>query len=132
MAVVVDTNVVSYLFKRDTRAKLYDPHLRGVTKLISFMSLAELYNWTLQNNWGNRRKDELEKYIFNKYGVIHSDEELCRIWADIKSDAYKKGNPIDTADAWVASVSLLFDIPLVTHNRKHFENVANLQIITEN
>ena len=66
MAVIVDTNVISYLFKRDTRAKLYDAHLREVTKLISFMSLAELYNRTLQNNWGSRRKEDLENsYLIN-------------------------------------------------------------------
>ncbi len=47
------------------------------------------------------------------------------------SDAHKKGNPIDTADAWIASVALLFDIPLVTHNRRDFQNVANLTIISE-
>jgi predicted nucleic acid-binding protein len=131
MAVVVDTNIVSYLYKRDTRAELYDTHLRDVAKLISFMTLAELYNWTLQNNWGSRKKSDLENYVFGKYGIIYPDDELCKIWAEIKSDAHKYGNPIDTADAWVASVALLFDIPLVTNNRRHFENVRNLQIISE-
>ncbi|CAN5760939.1 hypothetical protein BH20ACI4_BH20ACI4_13220 [soil metagenome] len=131
MAIVVDTNVISYLYKRDTRAKLYDAHLRDIPKLVSFMSLAELYNWTLQNNWGSRRKEDLEKYVTDNYGIIHSDEELCKIWANIKSDAHKYGNPIDTADAWVAAVALFFDIPLVTHNRRHFQAVKNLQIISE-
>jgi predicted nucleic acid-binding protein len=131
MAVVVDTNVISFLYKRDTRAKLYDPHLRGMTKLILFMTLAELHNWTLRNNWGSRRKKDLENYVSNKYGVIYADEELCKIWAEIQIDTYKKGNPIDVADAWIASVALLFDIPLVTHNRRHFENVENLMVISE-
>jgi predicted nucleic acid-binding protein len=43
----------------------------------------------------------------------------------IKFEAKKKGGPIDTADAWVAAVALMFDIPLVTHNRQHFENITN-------
>ena len=38
MAVVVDTNVISYLFKRDARAELYDSHLRETAKFISFMT----------------------------------------------------------------------------------------------
>lgn len=29
MALVVDTDVVSFIFKRDTRAALYAPHLSG-------------------------------------------------------------------------------------------------------
>ena len=55
MAVVVDTDVVSYLFKSDTRASLYRPHLDGQLPIISFMSLAELERWTLARGWGARR-----------------------------------------------------------------------------
>jgi predicted nucleic acid-binding protein len=130
MAVVVVTNVVSYLFKEDTRAKLYEPHLVEIPKFISFMTFAELRHWKLQNNWGKKKITKFEEFL-SDFGVIHSDEELCEIWANIKTDAHKKGNPIDTADAWVASVAILFDIPLVTHNRKHFENVEGLKIISE-
>jgi tRNA(fMet)-specific endonuclease VapC len=131
MAVVVDTDVVSYIFKDDTRAKLYLPHLIRVPKFISFMTLAELQSWKLQNNWGKRKVTKFEEFL-SDFGVVHSNEELCDIWADIISDAYKKGRSIDTADAWVASVALLFGIPLVTHNRRHFENVKDLKIISEN
>ena len=65
------------------------------------------------------------------FSVVYADEKLCEIWAEIKSDAYRKGRPIETADAWVAAVALMFDVPLVTHNRKHFENVESLKIISE-
>ena len=130
MAVVVDTNIVSYIFKEDTRAELYEPHLLHVPKFISFMSLAELRRWQKINNWGKRKVKEFEGLLLD-FGIVHSDEELCEIWAKVKSDAHKKGNPIDTADAWIASVALLFDVPLVTHNRRHFENVTDLKIISE-
>ncbi len=73
----------------------------------------------------------MENYISENYGVIYSNEEICRNWAEIKNEARKKGNPIDTADAWVASVALLFDVPLITHNRRHFENIQNLRVISE-
>jgi hypothetical protein len=36
MAVVVDTNIVSFIYKEDTRAALYEPHLLNVPKFISF------------------------------------------------------------------------------------------------
>lgn len=130
MAVVVDTDVVSFIFKEDTRAELYRPHLTQVPKFISFMTFAELRRWRLQNNWGNRKNAKFEEFL-SDFGVVHSDEELCEIWAEIRYDALKYGNPIDTADAWVASVALYFDIPLVTHNHRHFQNVKNLTIISE-
>jgi hypothetical protein len=40
--VVVDTDVVSYLFKGDSRAPRYRPHLVGHTPVLSFMTVAEL------------------------------------------------------------------------------------------
>jgi type III restriction enzyme len=131
MAIVVDTDVVSYLEKNDTRIKIYEKHLFNETKFISFMTLAELRRWMLERNWSEKRRAKFENFISDNYGVIFADDRLCEIWAEIKSDAKKKGRPIDTADAWVAAVALMFDIPLVTHNRKHFENVQGLKIISE-
>ena len=128
--VIVDTDVTSYLLKEDSRAALYRPHLFGLPKMISFMTLAELRRWELQSNWGVKRIRQAREFL-NDFTVIYADEELCRLWAKIKSDAYRKGRPIETADAWVAAVALMFDIPLVTNNRKHFENVGNLKIISE-
>ena len=40
---VVDADVISFLFKNDTRAKLYEPHLDQRQVVISFMTVAELY-----------------------------------------------------------------------------------------
>ncbi len=39
---VVDTDVVSFLFKRDTRAQAYKRHLVGRRLVVSFMTVAEL------------------------------------------------------------------------------------------
>ena len=130
MNVLVDTDVVSFTFKKDSRSVLYEPHLQGHFLIISFMTYAELKFWALKNHWGERRKSNFAEFLTD-YLVIYPDEKLCEIWAQIKADAYKYGNPIETADAWVAAVALLFDIPLVTNNRRHFENVRNLQTIFE-
>lgn len=43
--VVVDTNIVSYLCKQDTRGALYKPHLLGNEAAISLMTVAELFQW---------------------------------------------------------------------------------------
>jgi hypothetical protein len=41
-AAIVDTDVVSMLFTRDTRALAFRPHVTGRLLGISFMTLAEL------------------------------------------------------------------------------------------
>jgi len=94
------------------------------------MTLAELRRWEIQNNWSAKRIEKTNNFL-DDFAITYADEKLCEIWAEIKSDAHKKGRPIETADAWVASVALMFDVPLVTHNRRHFENIEHLKIISE-
>lgn len=51
MSLVVDTDVVSFFFKHDTRAALYTPHLSGHILTVSFQTLAELELWALASGW---------------------------------------------------------------------------------
>jgi tRNA(fMet)-specific endonuclease VapC len=59
-AVVVDTDVISFLFRNDSRAELYRPHLTDRLLIVSFMTVAELELWTLQRGWGGARHARLE------------------------------------------------------------------------
>ncbi len=117
MNLLVDTNVISYTFRKDTRASAYERRLIGNFLEIS---LAEL------NRWSTRRDRFVENYL-----IIYPDGEICSRWASVVDEFRRAGNPIGVADAWVAAVALEFDIPLVTHNRRHFEMISRLNIISE-
>ena len=97
MGLVIDTDVVSYLYKRDTRAELYHPHLNDPPFFLSFMSLAELRRWTLERNWGERRIRELEEYL-TRYFVIHSNDHLCDLWAQATNVARSRGSSLLRTD----------------------------------
>jgi len=112
-SVVVDTDVVSFLFKRDTRGSLYETHLAGKDIVISFMTLAELRQWPLQKNWGEGRRRKLEEHV-QRFTILHSDDDLCGKWAEVVENGRSIGRAIDTADAWIAATALLFDLVLVT------------------
>lgn len=57
-SIVVDTDVLSFIFKEDTRGELYLPHIDGKLTIISFMTLAETDRWAIERNWGPKaRKD---------------------------------------------------------------------------
>jgi predicted nucleic acid-binding protein len=128
--VIVDTDVVSFTFKRDTRHRLYRPHLQGKLLYISFMTLAELDFWAKKHNWGKQKCEELELFL-QPYTVLESDRDLCRQWAAIKDQLQRCGSYLETADTWIAATALLYNVPLVTHNRSHFARVPGLQIISE-
>lgn len=128
--VVVDTNVVSYLHKRHENAKLYRPHLEGNLMVISFMTLAELYRWAVEGHWSDRRKAELDKRL-EDYVVYSVNRPLCQQWATITAEASSNGTPIAVGDAWIAATALLHGFPLVTHNRKDFEIIPGLRVVSE-
>jgi tRNA(fMet)-specific endonuclease VapC len=130
MALVVDTDVASFLFKKDTRASLYVPHLSGHMLTISFQTLAEMELWASSAGWGARRKQLLARYL-RRFIVEESSAALCRRWAEVVDDGRRRGRPVATADAWVAATALLLGMPLVTHNRAHFSTVQGLTVISE-
>src|SRR5437879_5239235 len=96
-AVVVDTDVVSYVFKHDTRSTLYEPHLSDRTLLVSFMTIAELELWVRLRNWGERRRAELASHL-KRYVVIDSDHALCPLWAEVCHRARRSGRTMTPAD----------------------------------
>ncbi len=127
---VVDTDVVSFLFKRDSRADLYRPHLDDQLPIISFMTVAELEQWTRVRNCGVRRHEELFTYL-RRYLVEQSSPDLCRQWAEVMDSARQAGRPILTADAWVAATAISYGVPLVTNNPSDFAGVVGLSVISE-
>jgi predicted nucleic acid-binding protein len=128
--IVVDTNVISYIFKRDTRGTLYTPHIVGRLAMIAAQTLAELEAMPLKNGWGQRRHAELRARI-KEFAFAAADENVCLRWAEVQANAKRIGRPISIADTWIAATALRYDAPLVTHNPSDFYNVPGLTVITE-
>ncbi len=129
-ALVLDTNIISYLFKRTPEANKYLPHLIGKTPFVAFQTIAELDYGVLKTNWGANRIAQLEAYVA-QFTLIPYSRSLAQSWATAKNLARQNGRPIDPADAWIAAVAIEYGVPVVTHNKKDFVGVTGLQIITE-
>lgn len=124
--VVVDTDVVSYLFKNDSRSEMFLPFLRDRQWLISFMTEAELEQWTLLANWSNSRTQWLRIFL-RRFAIVPSSYDLVVKWAEAMVSARRSGRRIETADAWIAGTALLYDAPLLTHNKADYAGVRGLQ-----
>jgi predicted nucleic acid-binding protein len=126
---VVDTDVISYLFRGDTRAEAYRPHLTGAYLAISFMTVAELDRWALQREWGQARQARLAAFL-ERFTIILVDRALCRTWAEVADQARRNGRPIQAADAWIAATAVTLGVPLVTNNRDDFAGVDDLPVLS--
>jgi tRNA(fMet)-specific endonuclease VapC len=124
--IVLDTDVVSFLFKADTRAQIYLPQLQDRQWFISFMTEAELEQWALLANWSEKRVVWLRLFL-SRFVVVPSSHDLVLKWAEAMVAARRNGRRIETADAWIAATALLYDAPLLTHNKADYLGVPGLQ-----
>jgi predicted nucleic acid-binding protein len=128
--VLLDTNIVSYLFKRDSRAALYAPHLLKRELAIAMMTVAELFQWAAIRNWGKSRMRRLEQHV-ERYTVLPVDIDLCWQWAEVRATRSRAGLPISPQDAWIAATALRYRLALVTHNPDDYQAIPGLMIISE-
>ena len=127
--VLLDTNIVSFLFKGDSRMRDYAPYLLNQELAVALMTVAELYQWAVLHHWGATRQQQLEALI-TRYTILPADIPVCREWANVRAARVAIGRPISSQDAWIAATALRYQLPLVTHNPADYERIPNLRIIT--
>lgn len=125
---VVDTDVISYLLRGDTRAARFRPYLTGRLLAVSFMTIAELDRWALQYRWGSARLERLAVFL-EQFVVVLADRALCHTWAEVMDGARRRGRPISTADAWIAATAIAQNVPLVTNNHADYAGVDGLHLL---
>ena len=76
--IVVDTDVISFGFRNDSRFTFYMPHMQGLRPLMSFMTSAEI-------EFGIRRRN----------------------WGHLKTESELTGRILPEADAWNAALAVL-------------------------
>jgi tRNA(fMet)-specific endonuclease VapC len=124
-AILLDTDVASYLFKNSPRARPFRPLLQGKHPALAFVSVAELFKWALKRQWGKQKVEQLESAL-RHYVIIPYDRDLAWAWARTVAECEAAGRPIAPSDAWVAAAALRHEIPLMTNNLKHYEAAESL------
>ena len=127
---LLDTNIVSFAFKGDSRIRAYEPYLENHKLGISFMTVAELHQWASIRNWGHNRREKLKQSLMINYVVLAYDIAICQRWGELRASRRAIGRPISPQDAWIAVTAMHYKLPLVTHNPKDFEAISDLEIIT--
>jgi predicted nucleic acid-binding protein len=101
---VVDTDVVSFLFKSHSLAPTYQAILAGRPLAVSLVSLAEIEYGMEVKSWGASRRDLMRRFLA-RFTMFLPDAQTALLWARIKSSCEKKGRPITFADAWIAAAA---------------------------
>ncbi len=123
--VVVDTNVVVYLFNGHEHAGFYGRELAEKRLVISFQTLEEILAWPLAENWDDRRRNTLAQHI-DRYEVFWPNRQLAEISAQLR---IRVGRALKQPDAWIAATAVFLGCPLATSDTD-FPRVPGIDLIT--
>lgn len=128
-AVLLDTDVFSFFFKKDTRCALYADDIKNRQLCLSFQTYAELKLWAVERKWGAQRIEHLSQ-ILKRYVIVPYDSGVADCWAEITAHRKGIGQPIECGDCWIAAVAVRHRLPLLSHNGGHFLNIPRLIVTT--
>jgi tRNA(fMet)-specific endonuclease VapC len=126
---ILDTNIVTYVQGNTTWRDLYLPILYGKNLCISFMTVAELLESAYHKNLSEKNIQQLKDKLAREFLILPFTEEICDIFGRIRVE--RRNRPISVPDALIAATALTYELPLVTHNKKDFENIEGLEIISK-
>lgn len=132
-AVLVDTDVFSYLMKeKHPLAAAYRQRVKGKTLALCFVTVGELLSGAKKRSWSRKSLASLEQR-FKAAVIVPFDYRLCQAYAELSALKTPEGSDriMGANDRWIAACALRHGLPLVSHNRKHFEGIPGLTLLTE-
>lgn len=130
--VLLDTTVASLLHPKKTNDPLraqYETHMESQILAVSFQSVAELWSWAEENNWGTTLRAGLETFL-QKFLVIPYDPELAKTWARLTTHCKRIGRRLEAGDAWIAASAVHYKLTLLTHDNDHVGlNFPDLNVV---
>ena len=112
---------------QSTIRKLDDLFALGVG--ISVISLAEIYDG-MYGSANVGQQERLLQGLLDPMEVLNVDDAICRIFAQERRRLRSIGALIGDMDLLIAATAIRNSVTLLTNNRRHFERVQGLSIIS--
>ncbi|HEX7447871.1 MAG TPA: type II toxin-antitoxin system VapC family toxin [Pirellulales bacterium] len=92
------------------------------------IALAELYVWAYGRPDSSKALASIDKMLFHEVSVIDYDNDCANKFGYIRVELRRQGIEIPSLDLLIASVALVYDLTLVTHNTVDFQRIAGLRL----
>ena len=129
MKYLVDTDwVIDYLNDVNrTVLRLDDLMPDGVG--MSIVSLAEIYEGVFRGSDPQGAERQLQNFL-NDVAIVPLDDAICRIFTLERGRLRAPEFLTDNFDLLIGSTAIRHDLTLLTNNRRHFERLQGLSIIS--
>lgn len=121
---VVDTSIfIEYLRARDKKKSTLFAIADSTQLFISSVTMYELLMGAIDEN---KQKDI--KLLTEDIPVLPFDESVSYKAAKIYHQLRRENKVIEFRDIFIAATCLVFELPLKTLNKKHFERIKELEL----
>jgi len=127
MAYLIDTDIIIFSLKGDSRVQSWMVKNQNVPKSISVITFGELI-------YGARKSMHPEKNIATTnriaelFPIIDINKGIITVFGEIKARLEQKGTRIEYMDLLIAATAIYMDLSLVTNNKNHFSRINDLTI----
>ncbi|RLG46062.1 MAG: hypothetical protein DRN92_05950 [Thermoproteota archaeon] len=130
MKYLIDTDWVIDHFNRVEKVTKKLEELAPEGLALSIISLAELYEGVYYSRDPSESERILKEFLTSDLEVLGIDEETCKIFGRERGRLRREGKIISDFDLLIASTCLRHNLILLTNNRRHYELVKGLEIIS--
>ncbi len=119
---LVDTDVLVWYMRGDEKANRAIRNLKGFS--ISVVTYMELVQGLRNKEELNILRNSLKRW---KAGIIYINEEISAK-AMFLVEQYYVSHSIQLADALIGATAVIYGLPLLTANTKHYKTIKNIII----
>jgi len=126
---LIDTDWIIDHFNKVDRVTQKLRELRSEGAGVSVISLAELYEGIYYSRDPAKSQNILDTFL-EEFPVLGIDEEVCKIFGRERGRLRQQRKLISDFDLLIASTCLYYDVTILTNNKRHYEMVEGLKIIS--
>ena len=130
MKYLIDTDWIIDHLKGDERVARRLEELATEGMAVSAISLAEIYEGVYYSRDPVKSQELFEDFLAPDLRILEVDREVSKIFGKERGRLRRQKKMISDFDLMIASTCLRYDLSLLTNNRRHYEMVGGLRIIS--
>jgi tRNA(fMet)-specific endonuclease VapC len=127
MSFLLDTDICSAHLKRPSGLMHRFTQHSG-RLFLPTVALGELYAWAFHRVNSAASVASIEQQLLNDVVVLPYDEDCAKEFGRQRGTLLQRGVGTSRLDLMIASIALVHDLTLVTHNTRDYKNIPGLRL----
>ena len=125
MQTIVDTSALIAYLRKESPGEIVFTLLEEESVVVPAVCIFELLA-------GVRSEKHIQQrcQLLDLTEIVEMDRKISEKAAELFTVLRSRGITIDNEDLIVAATSIILDIPLLTANKKHFNNIESLDVVS--